>query len=209
MTDQLPVVVAQKLSYAAPNGGLLVRDLSFAVNRGEIVAIIGPNGVGKSTLLRVLQNEIQPASGTVKVSAPKISYLSQLHNREFHIPLTLADVLSFGIQSAFEPSHAIEYGLLTINELKKPWNTASGGERQKTLLTQALLADGDLFIFDEPMNHLDSLSRHTLMQIFSNLAIHKNRAVIFVSHERTLTTPTGENLAAVRTIDLARYTPSC
>jgi ABC-type Mn2+/Zn2+ transport system ATPase subunit len=209
LTDQLPVVVAQKLSYAAPNGGLLVRDLSFAVNRGEIVAIIGPNGVGKSTLLRVLQNEIQPASGTVKVSAPKISYLSQLHNREFHIPLTLADVLSFGIQSAFEPSHAIEYGLLTINELKKPWNTASGGERQKTLLTQALLADGDLFIFDEPMNHLDSLSRHTLMQIFSNLAIHKNRAVIFVSHERTLTTPTGENLAAVRTIDLARYTPSC
>ncbi len=209
MTEKLPLIIAQELSYGAPNGGLLVRDLSFAVNRGEIVAIIGPNGVGKSTLLRVLQKEIQPASGTVKVNAPKISYLSQLHNREFHIPLTLADVLSFSKHGTFDPKHALEYGLLTVNELKKSWNTASGGERQKTLLTQTLLADGDLFIFDEPMNHLDSLSRHILMQIFSNIASHKSRAVIFVGHERTLTTIPGENIAQVRTIDLARYTPSC
>ena len=209
MTDQAPLVAAQELSYSAPKGRPLVQDLTFTVSRREIVAIIGPNGIGKSTLLRVIQNDVKPSNGKVKVSAPKISYLSQLHNREFHLPLTLADVLSFAAQGPFDPTDALEFGLLTEDELKKSWNKASGGERQKTLLTQTLLTDGDLFIFDEPMNHLDSLSRNTLLQIFSNLANAKNLGVIFVSHDPALSTLTCEHLTTVKTIDLARYAPSC
>lgn len=204
MNDQAPLIVARDLSYATPDGRPLVSGLSFSVRRGEILAVTGPNGVGKSTLLGVLLGELPAMSGTLEKDYGSIGYLSQLHNREFHIPLRLSDVLAFNIRGRLEVKDATRYGLLLPSDLTLSWNTASGGERQKTLLTQALLANPDLLILDEPMNHLDAKTRQVLVEVLHRFVADGKRGVLIVCHEKTLA---GAEWTSASTIDLARHLP--
>jgi ATPase subunit of ABC transporter with duplicated ATPase domains len=176
------------LAYSTPDGRPLVRALSFNVSPGQIVAVTGPNGIGKSTLLRVLLGERPPSSGSVQLAVDRrdVAYLSQLHNREFHIPLTLADVLSFATHGRLDSESAVAVGLLTREQLSIAWNSASGGERQKTLLTQVFLGRPRLLILDEPMNHLDASGRRQLQEALARFTTGGEHAAIMVCHERSL-----------------------
>lgn len=206
MTHSPPLLAAHDLSYTTPDGRPLVRGLTFAVNRGEILAVSGPNGVGKSTLLKMILGEARPSSGEFKLGGRSLSFLSQLHNREFHLPLRLADVLAFNQSGRFFPTRAVQFGLLSEREMELSWNTASGGERQKTLLTQALLAEADLLILDEPMNHLDTATRRKLVEMLLQLVKHGRQGVLMVCHEKTLSEL---NIGSVKTIELSRYADGC
>jgi ATPase subunit of ABC transporter with duplicated ATPase domains len=192
------------LAYTTPDGRPLVRELSFAVPPGRIVAVTGPNGIGKSTLLRVLLGERAPSSGAVHFAVDRrdVAYLSQLHNREFHIPLTLSDVLSFATRGRLDADAAVGVGLLDRSQLTIHWNTASGGERQKTLLTQVFLGRPRLLILDEPMNHLDAAGRGRLREALARFTADGHRAVIMVCHERSLAQDGWTDTAV---IDLRRY----
>lgn len=206
MKDGPPLLAAQDLSYATPDGRPLVRGLSFAVRRGEILAVTGPNGVGKSTLLKVILADARPSSGDFKFGGKSLSFLSQLHNREFHLPLRLSDVLAFNQSGRFDPARASRFGLLSEGEMELSWNTASGGERQKTLLTQALLADANLLVLDEPMNHLDTAARRKLIDVLLHLVQDGRQGVLMVCHEKTLLEL---DIASVKTLELSRYAHGC
>lgn len=181
MTELLRV---DDLSFATPDRRPLVSALSFVVRAGEILTICGPNGVGKSTLLHILSAHAPQQKGSVlwQVAASERVLLPQLHNRDFHIPMTLGDVLSF---SGRRPeADAIErIGLLHRSDVQRAWNTASGGERQKTLLTRALLEEPRVLLLDEPLNHLDLASRLRLYEVLQSFVASSARAVIMVSHE--------------------------
>jgi ABC-type Mn2+/Zn2+ transport system ATPase subunit len=176
----------ESLSYNTPAGRPLVRDLNFTLNCGEILAVVGPNGVGKSTLLQIILGGVIPASGRTHLNTRSISFLSQLHNREFHIPLRLLDVIQLQLPVAIKLETITNLGLLTASELDLAWNTASGGERQKTLLTGFLLTESDLMVLDEPMNHLDSKSRKTLIDYLNHITEAKRCSVLMVCHEKAL-----------------------
>lgn len=189
----------QGLSYGTVDERPLIRDLSLTVRQGQIVTVTGPNGIGKSTLLKILTAEHPRTAGSIDFHVPRseVIYLSQLHNREFHVPLTLRDVLRFA-----RSRHEEQPGLLTADQLPRLWNTASGGERQKTLLTKALQDQGRLLLLDEPMNHLDVQGRQVLRQALEQYVFDQRRAVLMICHEKALKE---DGWRHVETVDLRRY----
>ena len=172
MTPSSPILHAHSLSYSAPGGRVLATGLNFELKPGQILFVLGPNGSGKSTLINLILGFCKPLSGNLAVEVPRsrVSHVPQLQNMEFHIPLTLRDVLN--IASGESPdAQILGWGLLEKEQLDLLWSTASGGERQKTLMTRALIGEPQLLILDEPFNHLDEV---THAQIFKVIQITCN-----------------------------------
>ena len=191
------------LSYGTPDGRPLAKGISLELRAGQILAVTGPNGTGKSTLLQVLLSTQSALAGSVSVAAKSVGYLAQLQNREFHIPMTLADVMSIHSKGPFSRAPALELGLLDKGDLDLSWNTASGGERQKTLLTQVLLSRPELLILDEPTNHLDAKSRLQLLRLLDDFVASGQHSIIIVCHEKLVTE---HSLHEVSVLDLSKFT---
>ena len=177
------LLTLEGLAWATPDGRPLGQGISLQLRKGQLLWIQGPNGAGKSSLLRVLLQETKPASGTVRfqVADSEIGYLPQVQNRECHLPFTLGEVIALAPRRRSEVQ---DWGLLNPSRLDLSWNQASGGERQRTLLTRELINGPEILILDEPLNHLDDHSR-TLMQatLTKLLQLPHSPAVILVSHE--------------------------
>ena len=194
-----PYLDVEELAYGTPEGRPLVKSLNFSVMESEICLIKGPNGIGKTTLLDILSGKGKSTSGKIKwnVKKSEIFYLPQLHNREFHISLTLLDILKFSGHFSSDLLARTSEGLLTSSQLSHSWNTASGGERQKTLLIRAFLKNPKVLILDEPMNHLDASSRENFQDVLRNFVKKGRKSVIMVGHH------TEDAWLDSKTIDLA------
>jgi len=162
----------------------LFKNLKLTVEVGEKVAILGTNGIGKSTLLKCLVGELAPESGTVKWSEnANIGYYAQDHAHEFAEDMTLFDWMSQWKQPS-DDEQAIR-GILgrllfSQDEIKKSVKVLSGGEQGRMLFGKLMLQRPNILIMDEPTNHLDMESIESL-----NLALeHYKGTLLFVSHDR-------------------------
>lgn len=179
------VIEAKNLSYCTPLGRSLQENLNFSVGAGQLFLIRGANGSGKSSLLRIMLGESVLDSGSLKLGfgARDLHYIPQLENTEVHFPLTLRDVLEISVPKVTDET--IEsLGLIAKWQLGSGWNTASGGERKRVLLTRALLSHPSVLVLDEPMNHLDRASRVAMigaMQRFLNQ--EGMRSIVMVCHQ--------------------------
>ena len=155
--------------------------MNFELNSSEVLVVKGPNGVGKTTFLRLILGLHTPMSGGMSVNTDQISYLPQLQNLSFHLPVTLGDLV--GIAPGTTREKIATLGLLDSEQLDLPWNTASGGERKRTLITRALLSDPKLVILDEPFNHLDRETKSAVTQTLIDYLRSTGGSVVMVSHE--------------------------
>jgi ATPase subunit of ABC transporter with duplicated ATPase domains len=148
------------------------------------VAILGANGIGKSTLLKALVGDCQPDNGTVKWSEnAKIGYYAQDHEYEFDETLTVFDWMSQWKQEK-DDEQAVRsvLGRLLFNQddLKKRVKVLSGGEKGRMLFGKLMMQRPNILIMDEPTNHLDMESIESL-----NMALEMYEGtLIFVSHDR-------------------------
>jgi len=197
---------AKHLSYSHGTNHFLAKNLSFELGPGQLLHITGPNGIGKSTLLNVLLEKHPPAAGSVQWSIPKskIAFMPQLENTEFLLPLTIRDVLEIASHEVLDVERIVSMGLINESQLGLSWNTASGGERKRTLLTRALLQDPQLLLLDEPFNHLDRASRKQMKERLGKfLGETKNAGIVMVSHETLDKSQLGEH--HMTDLDLGRY----
>ncbi len=176
-----PIVEAQDLELFTPAGRALAHKLSFKLEAGELLLVEGPNGAGKSTLLKAILGLHKNFRGKISSSlnGEEISYLPQLGNVQFFLPLILSDVVA--LQAQCSSSEIENLGLLGQKNLHAPWNSASGGERQKALLTRCLLSKAKLFILDEPLNHLDQAGAKKVQNTITALTA-QGKSVLLVSH---------------------------
>ena len=162
----------------------LFTGLDLMVQVGERIAVIGPNGIGKTTLLKCLVGELEPSAGTVKWSEnAEIGYYAQDHAADFKEDKPLIEWMNqWGKESDDEQVIRGTLGrlLFSQDDIKKPVNVISGGEQGRMLFGKLMLQKNNIMLMDEPTNHLDMESIESL-----NLALENYPGtLIFVSHDR-------------------------
>ena len=157
---------------------VIFADASLGIQQGDKIGIIGINGTGKSTLLRIIAGEEEPDRGEViRQNGLKILYLPQ--NPEFPREGTLASyVLKGDPQTDWQVESYLN--ILGITDLEAPFATLSGGQKRKAALTRALSQDFDVLLLDEPTNHLDMEMTGWLEEYLRNM----RKTLLMVTHDR-------------------------
>ncbi|UJS25176.1 ABC-F family ATPase [Thiothrix winogradskyi] len=167
----------------------LINNFTFAIEAGEKVGIIGENGVGKTTLLKLLEGKLQPQKGSIKwAEKARISSYEQDHEDDFKSDISLTDWMAdFVRKSGYEGEDAETQNRGTLGRLlfggdtvKKPVRVLSGGEKGRMIFGRMMLSRTNVMLMDEPTNHLDMESIESL-----NGALDKyDGTLMFVSHDR-------------------------
>lgn len=156
---------------------LLLDHDSIRLKQGDSLWIRGPNGIGKTTFL-------ERAIPKLEIDPERVAYVPQLLAPRLHLPLVLREVLELYANRRIDAAAIRDFGLLEPRHLKLSWNTASGGERMRTLVMAALLRAPEVLVLDEPLNHLDAASRDGLRRaIRTHLLARETRSLLLVSHE--------------------------
>lgn len=175
----------------------LFSNLSFQIKREEKVAIIGNNGTGKTTILKIINNFLQPDSGEIKLGAKvKIGYYDQEHqvlSMEKTIFDELQDTYPHLDNTAIR--NILAAFLFTNDDVFKRIKDLSGGERGRVSLAKLMLSEANLLILDEPTNHLDIMSKEILEKAINSYT----GTVLYVSHDRYFI-----NKTATRIMDLTQ-----
>ena len=197
------------IGYKKSKGKILFiqQDLNLSVAQGEMVCLIGPNGCGKSTLIRSIAG-LQPYfSGEIYIGGKAISKQNN-QNRALLIGLVLTDRVNAGNLTVFDivsigrQPHTNWFGGLSEADEQRIWealeqvhltsyakrnfNELSDGEKQRVMIAKALVQDTSLIILDEPTAHLDLPNRVEIMLLLRNLAKQTQKAIILSTHELDL-----------------------
>ena len=183
------------------NGYRALCDVDMTVDEGDFVAITGPNGGGKTTLLEVILQLIKPTSGTVNfrssgalVTSLKIGYLPQKNMIDSRFPITVEDVVLSGLlggkgifhRFSGEERAKVDAMLEVVgmtDKRKSAIGELSGGQLQRTLLGRALISNPSVLVLDEPLSYIDKRFESHLYDIIADYARHTT--ILLVSHEMT------------------------
>lgn len=187
----------------------VIKDLSFTVEKGDFITIIGANGSGKSTLVKGLLGLIKPMQGDIQyhIDTKQIGYMPQETKIDATFPASVEEIVLSGTLNRL--GHRPFYGkkerkladdslaLLDILELKKKsFADLSGGQRQKVLLSRALSATRELLILDEPSNNLDFSSREEFYKIIHRLNKEEGITILMITHDLDMHAIAGNKIIA-------------
>jgi zinc transport system ATP-binding protein len=184
-------------------GEEVLHNLSFKVNPLDIIAVVGPNGGGKTTLLRLILGLLKPERGTVRVfgkspaeARQQIGYVIQHLNYDAQFPVTVRDVVLMG---RVERHRFGPYGRADRDEALqalqqvgmepyagRPFSDLSGGQRQRVLIAQALVTQPALLLLDEPTANIDTETEKRLFELFRTLS--QRITIVIVSHNVNVVT---------------------
>jgi ATP-binding cassette subfamily F protein uup len=180
------VVEAEKISFAYPDGRVLVKDFSTLITRGDKIGLIGPNGSGKTTLVRLLLGELAPSSGTLKHGTNlEVVYFDQFRG-QIDDNKTVADNIAGGATTVTvegRSRHVISYlqdFLFSPDRARTPARVLSGGERNRLLLARLFTKPANVLVMDEPTNDLDAET----LDLLEELLVEYKGTLIVVSHDR-------------------------
>jgi zinc/manganese transport system ATP-binding protein len=183
----------------APGGRVLVEGLTLALNADEFVAVVGPNGTGKTTLLRALLGLEQPAGGAISIlgASPRDE-----RNREGYVPqqrpfdaaatLRARDLVALGLDGhrfgfpRRRGGDAVTNALRTVDALDladRPVGPLSGGEQQRLRVAQALVSEPQLLLVDEPLLSLDLRAQRVVVDLIEQRRRTAGTPVLFVTHD--------------------------
>lgn len=193
------VIEVEGVSFSR-DGVPILEDVSLRVRRGDFYALIGPNGGGKTTLLRIILGLLPPTRGTVRVlgqppekARSRIGYVPQFRTFDFSYPITVGEMVLSGrlskarfpwakYSNADREAAARVLSLLKMEELAdRPISYLSGGEQQRAILARALVSDPEILVLDEPTVYIDAPTELQFFTLLENLG--RDLSVLLVSHD--------------------------
>ncbi|MBP3886536.1 MAG: ABC-F family ATP-binding cassette domain-containing protein [Cellulosilyticum sp.] len=182
---------------------VLFENMNLSIKKGDKVALVGPNGVGKTTVFRMLLGKTEPTTGSYRLgSNVMIGYYDQEHST-----LDTSNTIMEEIQSAFpelkngEIRNVLAAFLFTGEDVFKPISTLSGGERGRVALAKIMLSKANFLILDEPTNHLDILSK----EILESAILNYEGTVLYVSHDRYFINQTASKIVEMSSTGTKEY----
>lgn len=174
----------------------IIHDLDLTIQRGDKIALVGPNGCGKSTLIKVILHQLEADSGNVKYGTNlKVAYFDQ-HRAALDPEKSVADNVGDGKQDVLHqgrPRHILSYlqdFLFSPRQAQTPVKALSGGERNRALLAKLFLPESNVLVLDEPTNDLDVDTLELLEQIINDY----QGTVLLVSHDREFVDNTASSI---------------
>jgi len=200
---KVPIFDVKNLNFNVRNQTIL-RDISLEIFSGEYVAIIGPNGGGKTTLIRMLLGLDEPTSGEIRLFGKKLKDFKAWNKIGFvpqraslvdqNFPATALDIVKMGRVSkrklfssaSKEDKDAVEDAMLKMdifNLKDKMVGTLSGGQRQRVMIARALASKPEILILDEPNTGVDALSQKNFYTLLGKLNKEENITIVFITHD--------------------------
>jgi zinc transport system ATP-binding protein len=214
----MPVVEVKAVSFAYEGGTEVLSGVDLGVDSGELVAVAGPNGGGKTTLVRLIVGLERPSAGEVRLFGrpvragrgdPRVAYLPQRAESALSAPITVQELVTVGrapvrgVLRVLDRADnvairtAIEH--VGLSDLAaRPLSMLSGGQRQRAFIAKALAAEPELLILDEPSAGVDADAQEALAALVDRLRAELGVTVLYVSHEFGALEPFVERLLIVR-----------
>ena len=180
------VMVVENVSFAHPGGPTLVKAFSMVLQRSDRIGLLGANGTGKTTLLKLLLGDLQPSSGSIEIGTRlEVAYFDQLRN-QLDLEKTVIDNIAEGrdfIVIDGQSRHILSYlgdFLFSPQRARTPVKALSGGERARLLLAKLFSKPANLLVLDEPTNDLDVET----LELLEEVLLTFQGTVLMVSHDR-------------------------
>ncbi len=163
---------------------IVLENINLNVENGDFLAIIGPNGGGKSTLIKLIISLLTPTKGEIKLYKKDIGYVPQNTNINIQFPIQVKDVVSLGFKNTKETRQKVINALEKvdmINYQNSKISNLSGGQRQKVFIARALFNNPSILVLDEPTANIDVKGQENIYQLLKKL--NKKKTIIMVSHD--------------------------
>ncbi|MGQ9685549.1 MAG: metal ABC transporter ATP-binding protein [Thiobacillaceae bacterium] len=198
MSETAPALAFDQVDFAYGDR-VVLSGVSLRVAHGEILALIGPNGGGKSTLLKLALGLLRPGRGEVRVlgmppsqARPRVGYVPQFATFRRDFPISVRETVlhgRLGLRAWWRPlsaqDHAKAADAMAATDVQdlgsRPIASLSGGQLQRVLIARALATDPALLLLDEPTAHVDTRAEHGLFDLLARL--RERMAIVIVSHD--------------------------
>lgn len=209
-----PAIRTEGLCFAY-NGLPTLTDVSLTVNQGDFLAVVGPNGGGKTTLIKLLLGLLRPASGRVEVLGgepgqhlDRIGYVPQHTTVHPGFPITVLDCVLMGVNRKAQRlighhRRELDRAMVALERVglfgreHQRFGKLSGGQMQRALIARALVTEAELLLLDEPTANVDPQGSFCLYDFLCNLASEQDLTIVVVSHDLSILGSRINSLACV------------
>lgn len=175
------IIEVKNLTFSFENQENLFEDTSFNIETSDLIAIIGANGIGKSTLIKLIINFLKPKKGKI-ITKGKISYIPQKFNQDNNFPAKVRELLDLECCDCSLRKEIVK-SLGIDNLLEKQFKNLSGGQQQRVFITLSLLSNPDILILDEPTVGVDTQTQIDFYKLLKSLNEKRKLTILFITHD--------------------------
>ncbi len=206
-------IEVEGLDYSYTGDALILKGIELDISNPQLVSIIGPNGVGKSTLIHCMNRILQPQHGVVMIDgmdvkeydvkslARKVSYVPYSSSDTF--PMTVVDTILMG-RNPHRKWKSLHDDLMVVKEVMelmditplamRPFNELSAGQHQRVMLARGLAQEPEILMLDEPTANLDIKHQMDVIRLLKRMSVEKNIVVIMISHDLNIASRYSDNI---------------